>query len=246
MAEQPPGALSAAFPPPPTFFTHFTPENLAALKELRGADGALPPAELLPEELKCLVPPPLPEGGYRAFGETWTLPEIYPSLAQSGIQQLYPDPTTATPNGKEKALSLDRTLELRRLSQSLLLNYLELVGVMGIAPEQFHEKTAALETILFNMHHLINEYRPHQARETLCLRMEEQLEKIRRETEENRRVVGQIEEVLAGLAGVGERAEALVGEVVGGRKGKESGEERRERAVARDREAWRMLGLGGA
>lgn len=209
--------------------------------------------EMEMEMLIYVLPPPNPQ-----------LPEIYPSLAQSGIQQLYPDPTTTTTTtttaatttttaattsangGKAGTPSFDRTLELRRLSQSLLLNYLELVGVMGIAPEQFHEKTAALETILFNMHHLINEYRPHQARETLCLRMEEQLEKIRRETEENRRVVAQIEEVLAGLAGVGERAEALVGGVVGARKGKESGEERRERAVARDREAWRMLGLGGA
>lgn len=73
MAEQPPGALSAAFPPPPVYFTHFTVENLAALKDLRASDGSLPPTDQLPEELQYLVPPPLPEGSYRAFGETWTV-----------------------------------------------------------------------------------------------------------------------------------------------------------------------------
>lgn len=158
---------------------------------------------------------------------------------------------SSSQNGKEKEISLDRTLELRRLSQSLLLNYLELVGVMGIAPEQFHEKTAALETILFNMHHLINEYRPHQARETLCLRMEEQLERIRRETEENKKVVVQIETVLAGLPDVGKKADTVGGEggegsvVVGDRGKKGSVEERVDRAKVRDVEVWRALGLGG-
>lgn len=52
------------------------------------------------------------------------------------------------------------------------------------------------------MHHLINEYRPHQARETLCLRMEEQLERTRRETEENREAVRRVESILAGLGEV--------------------------------------------
>lgn len=138
MAEQPPGALTAAFPPPPKYFTSFTPKNLDALNELRKPDGTLPPIDDLPEELQVLVPPPPPEKRYRAFGEPWTLPEIYPSLEEAGIQQLYPSPSSGSQNGKEKESSLDRTLELRRLSKSLLLNYLELVGVMGVAPEKVH------------------------------------------------------------------------------------------------------------
>jgi len=72
------------------------------------------------------------------------VPERYPSLEEAGIRQLYPPTsTTATAaNGggggadKGKELTVDRTIELRRLSKSLLLNYLELVGVMGMAPEQ--------------------------------------------------------------------------------------------------------------
>lgn len=98
------------------------------------------------------------------------------------------------------------------------------------------------------MHHLINEYRPHQARETLCLRMEEQLEKIRKETEENKRAVVQIETVLAGLADVGKKADAIVAEggmFVTERGKKDSAEERVEKAKARDAEVWRALNLNG-
>ena len=73
------------------------------------------------------------------------VPERYPSLEEAGIRQLYPPTSvaaTAAANGggggvdKGKELTVDRTIELRRLSKSLLLNYLELVGVMGMAPEQ--------------------------------------------------------------------------------------------------------------
>ncbi|RPA96641.1 MED7-domain-containing protein [Choiromyces venosus 120613-1] len=252
--EPPPGALSSAFPPPPTFYTHFTEENLTALKSHRLEDGSLPPADSLPEPLCYLVPPPPPAGSYRAFGEEWMVPERYPSLEEAGIRQLYPptSSSSAAANGggdKGKELTLDRTIELRRLSKSLLLNYLEL----------FHEKTADLETILFNMHHLINEYRPHQARETLCLRMEEQLERTRRETEENRKAVVKVENILAGLEMVDKRADAICSGGVSGDGDGLGGEpslgglvrgEKVEVGVAkarvRDMEAWKALvGMGG-
>lgn len=52
-------------------------------------------------------------------------------------------------------------LELRRLSKSLLLSFLELVGLLAVNPEQYADKTADIQTMLFNIHHLINQYRPH-------------------------------------------------------------------------------------
>lgn len=94
------------------------------------------------------------------------------------------------------------------------------------------------------MHHLINEYRPHQARETLCLRMEEQLEKIRKETEENKKAMANIEAVLAGLADVGKKADAIVGAggvFISERGSKRGLEERAEKAKPRDMVAWRAL-----
>jgi len=96
--------------------------------------------------------------------------------------------------------TIDRAQELRRLAKSLLMNYLELVGIMSVAPDQFDEKVHHLRIHLINMHQLINEYRPHQARETLILMMEEQLKGLKRETEDNRQARRKVDEMLKGLA----------------------------------------------
>lgn len=53
-----------------------------------------------------------------------------PTLAEAGVEQLYTPPST--PTGKHR----DRALILKRLAKSLLLNFLELVGIMSINPEQ--------------------------------------------------------------------------------------------------------------
>ncbi len=68
-----------------------------------------------------------------------------------GVTQLYP----SEPNQ-------DRTVELRNLTKSALLNYLELVGIMGLNPSGWQEKLDDVRIIFINMHHLLNEYRPHQ------------------------------------------------------------------------------------
>ena len=68
-----------------------------------------------------------------------------------GVTQLYPN----EPNQ-------DRTAELKSLTKSALLNYLELVGIMGVDPAGWTQKIDDLRIIFINMHHLLNEYRPHQ------------------------------------------------------------------------------------
>jgi len=50
-----------------------------------------------------------------------------------------------------------------------------------------------------NFHHLLNEYRPHQARESLIMMMQDQVDRIRAETQANREITAKGEGILEGL-----------------------------------------------
>merc|ERR1712025_782441 len=64
---------------------------------------------------------------------------------------------------------IDRKKELRRLNHSVLVNFLDLIDLLIKCPEspKREEKIEDINLIFIHMHHLINEFRPHQARETL-------------------------------------------------------------------------------
>jgi len=208
MEEQQPNTLAAAFPAPPPFWQNFTPENLNRITELRSAQSQAPvtsdpatelPIRLLdlPPELRCLQPPEPPaEGIYRCFGDLYNMNDPLPSLEEQGIQQLYTPPATPTGSGKHA----DRALILKRIAKSLLLNFLELVGIMSVNPEQYAEKIQDLRTLFINFHHLLNEYRPHQARESLILMMQDQLERSRAETQGVQEMKEKVEGILEGLS----------------------------------------------
>jgi len=243
--QQPSNTLAAAFPSPPPFYQHFTPENLDRIAALRAAQQSEPanassdtqttsgeaPAPNqalrlldLPPELRFLQPPEPPaEGVYRSFGDVFNvrnlsnlsslkssesmltifsnqqLNEGLPSLTSQGISQLYTPPTTPSPSGTSPSSHTDRALILKRLAKSLLLNFLELMGIMSVNPEQYAEKIQDLRTLFINFHHLLNEYRPHQARESLILMMEEQLERARSETAGIEGMKVKVEGILSGL-----------------------------------------------
>lgn len=63
----------------------------------------------------------------------------------------------------------DRKKELKKLNHSLLVNFLDLLDMLINAPESQRrtEKIDDLTVLFLHIHHLLNEYRPHQARETL-------------------------------------------------------------------------------
>lgn len=84
---------------------------------------------------------------------------------------------------------------------------------MSIDPSQFAEKIEDLKILAINFHHLLNEYRPHQARESLILMMQDQLERSRSETEGIMRMKGEVEGLLVGLGDA-----KLVEEEKGGEK----------------------------
>jgi mediator of RNA polymerase II transcription subunit 7 len=116
---------------------------------------------------------------------------------EQGIAQLYTPP--GTPDGSGSGSHSDRALILKRIAKSLLLNFLELMGIMSVNPLQYAEKVQDLRTLFINFHHLLNEYRPHQARESLIMMMEDQLERSKSEIEGIEGMKMKVEGILAGL-----------------------------------------------
>ncbi|KAF9893187.1 Mediator of RNA polymerase II transcription subunit 7 [Aspergillus nanangensis] len=216
-AEKPPPPLATAFAPPPPLWKHFTAENVKRLEKIKkeaskGQDGKprlkkWSPEELralnLPSELRFLVPPEIPtKDHYNVFGEVQSLSTALPALTDQGITQLYPSPPTAESDRvatSEPSKPLNHAYYLLKISKSLLLNFLEFVGVLSIAPEQFQDKVNDLRTLFINAHHLLNLYRPHQARESLITMMEEQLGRSKDEIQHMDRLKAEITDALEKL-----------------------------------------------
>ncbi|XP_017783782.1 PREDICTED: mediator of RNA polymerase II transcription subunit 7 [Nicrophorus vespilloides] len=107
--------------------------------------------------------PPLPiHDTYNMFGNTFNTEEsIIRPLESQGIKRLYP-------------LHFDRRRELKKLNLSLLANFLDLLDLLVHCPDSPRraEKVEDLSLLFIHIHHLLNEFRPHQARETLRVMME--------------------------------------------------------------------------
>ncbi|KAF2200582.1 hypothetical protein GQ43DRAFT_456335 [Delitschia confertaspora ATCC 74209] len=227
----------AFFPQPPPFYKYFTPSNLARLQQIQGGvdtdtSASSHPLSLsqilnLPPELRYLVPPepPAEDEAYRVFGETRRLNQSPATLESWGYERLYPPPSSLTTSTWTRT----RQQHLLTLTRSALLSFLELLGILAVnpAPEQWQEKMTDIAALVANAHSIINEYRPHQARETLIRQMERLVERKKSEVEGVRQVKLKIQEALnkfqsqgidAGHDGGGEEVE----------RGVEEGEKRRE------------------
>ncbi|KAI9020217.1 MED7 protein-domain-containing protein [Phycomyces nitens] len=110
-------------------------------------------------------------------------PISQPSLPDFLLKSLEP-PTPPTDSYK----IFDQTWqELKKLNRTLIVQYLGLLDVLVNNPDEFGQRIENISTIFINMHHILNEYRPHQARETLKLLMENQVAKKRQQAAELRR-----------------------------------------------------------
>lgn len=185
-------SISSLYPPPPPYIKFFTKanlEHLAAHKDQLPSNLDKPSSEL-----DFLIPPPIPTTGhYRAFGNIWKVKDELPDLEAVGLHKLYSD------SGHEGINYQSKIKELHKLFRSLLLNMLELIGILGINPELFPQKVEHIRTILFNIHHLLNEYRPHQSRESLIMLLEEQLEHKKKEIEKIHATCNDVESQLANM-----------------------------------------------
>ncbi|KAI9925273.1 hypothetical protein ASPWEDRAFT_121468 [Aspergillus wentii DTO 134E9] len=237
-------ALATAFAPPPPLWKHFTPDNIKKLEGIKkeaskGEDGKSrkkkwTAAELraldLPPELRFLVPPEIPTEQYSVFGELQSLSTALPSLQEQGIEQLYPSPPADADRESPAKPSqpLNHAYYLLKISKSLLLNFLDFVGILSVYPEQFESKVEDLRNLFINAHHLLNLYRPHQARESLILMMEEQLGRTREEIQEMDKVKVEIEAALEKLQAEGLDADAAMQAAEKGNKPIESSEQQAE------------------
>lgn len=192
-----PQAIAAPFPTPPPFWKHFTKENVARAKQLRHADDETS----VDDELRYLIPPPPPKDGkYTSFGRPIDLHPPPATLESAGIDQLVPSHSDVRLNPQPHLIGLAR---------SLLTAFLSLVGTLSQNPEQFQDSANDLQTIMYNLHDLINQYRPHQARESLILLMEARVEKMK---DEIRAIDESKEKVVKLLQGVRESGLAQAGQ----------------------------------
>lgn len=200
-------------------------------------DDAKPSSKLSPEqilalptELRYLIPPPPPtdEEPFHVFGETTkssgtnkfaqdmsfiaeklnAAPDFV--LTDWSYTQLYPSsPPTSDPHSA--TAHIDRQAYLNRFNRSLIVEYVKLLGIIAVSPTNpgKNEVLKHILNLVCNMHGLINEFRPHQARETLIRIMEEQVARKKREIEGVR---GMKEKVRGVLDGFGKTIEADVSE----------------------------------
>ena len=246
MAEKP--HTKANFPIPPPFYKHFTQDNIAQLRQIRkektgsqgtGHDETSNTEQskdlditALPTELRYLVPPPPPaDGKWRTFGAQHDLHAPDPTLEDAGIDVLYPS---------DPSVKLNPQPYLLALARSLLTTFLALTGALSEDPTEYSDKVADLKTIVTNMHDLINQYRPHQARETLILMLEERIEKLRGEI----RAIGEAGEKMNGaFKQLQETGEAQVEALADGNElaEKDANRDAGDKEKQRQKAAWEAL-----
>lgn len=181
--------ISSLYPPPPPYYKYFTDEKLAKFEEWKQTESS----DLPPGDLRLQIPPEVPLGDqYRGYGSIWALENKLPSLKDLGWRQLYND-------HDESITSRQRIDELHKLLDSLLLNFLELVGIMSVEPAKFYTKIEDLKLILININHLLNTYRPHQTRESLIMLLKKQIESKRADIREIDKVSAEVKERVLAL-----------------------------------------------
>ncbi|KAH7127173.1 MED7 protein-domain-containing protein [Dendryphion nanum] len=179
--------------------------------------------QALPEELRYLIPPEPPaddeqvrvlshfakgsainnfvqDMGYvseQFLGQPylfdWQYEQLYPSAPEVGSGE----DTTTTPEWTR-----ERKQYLFRFLRSALLSFVELLGVVVQDPtsDAREQKLKHILNAFANMHALVNEYRPHQARMTLIRMMEQQLEQKKKEIDDVRRMKEKVDKTLAEFA----------------------------------------------
>ncbi|KND00744.1 mediator complex subunit MED7 [Spizellomyces punctatus DAOM BR117] len=199
----PGGITVTAYPLPPSYFKLYTDANVSRFPEYQAHKGdkeppqslsASPGVENLNQEDPPSLPnvespflhPPIPlEGPYQAFGATYSTDDALKPLSEDGVKQLYPDGP------------IDWKSVMKNLVRTLVLNLTELAQVMAVrGPLQSGYKLEQIDQIMANIHHLINQYRSHQVRDTVRLMLEKQINRRREMAQQIRRCCNEMREEL--------------------------------------------------
>lgn len=181
----------APFPAPPPFWRHFTTANLTHFSSLPPDSSSPLPYNLLP--LRPPPPPtPAPHQTYTAFDTPHpTVPVPTPTSPSTDPDLLF---NPSAPDFQPAVL-------LSRLTKSLLLNFLELSTILAENVQEREGKVRDIKVLMYNVHAVINVYRPHQARESVREMLEGVLEQGRREMEESERAKGEVQGFLRDVEG---------------------------------------------
>jgi mediator of RNA polymerase II transcription subunit 7 len=214
----------------------------------------------LPTELRYLVPPepPADDEDFEVFGEStrakgnsrfqqnmdFVSAKLNNEMILPGwkYEQLYPtaDEPSTEPAPASASSNFDRQNYLFRFNRSIILTYIELLGIVALDPTSEHKdaKLKHILTMVTNMHALINEYRPHQARETLINIMQEQVERKKREIEGVKKMKERVRNVLEGFE---KEVDAWNGSGVDSDNAEHHGSEAEDKRRIVQREMWNAM-----
>ncbi|KAK4053596.1 hypothetical protein OIO90_003835 [Microbotryomycetes sp. JL221] len=185
------GLDTSFFPAPAHYYKRYTDDNLA----IKDNDALVTLSDGTTFTRRELDPPDIDDvvktGSYNVFGDTWPVDEQLPSLGDMGVTEMFDK-------------SQDRTQSLLTLLRAMLVTYTQLVSALlepppslsaieqaqqqgqvepGQEPPTDPERLVEhIRLISINMHHLVNELRPIQARETLKNMMRQQIERRKTKT----------------------------------------------------------------
>lgn len=189
-------SVSSLYPPPPPYVKFFTNENVARYNQLKREGKTAAEISQL-TDLRFLVPPVQPDRPtYRSFGDVWNFEDRMVSLQESGVQKIYDDEDEIKDDSidEEESFTIVRINQLKKMTKSLLLNFLELVGILSKNPHYSHGKIEEIRILLINLHHLLNSYRLHQSRESLILRIQQKVSDTKDEVEKIRQTCKIVED----------------------------------------------------
>ena len=146
------------------------------------------------DEDNCKVPPNLPEDDnldtFTMFGNIWNTKDELPELGEIQLS---------------KETKIHKKKELKKLIKSLLLNFLLLITNvsvntdLNIAEDSKENHLENIRIILVNIHHYLNEYRPHQVKENFIMLLEEQISFKKLEIEHITKIVKEVKDELSSL-----------------------------------------------